>query len=497
MSRQYRTASEVFASIQTPGTTYLCQEFAYLFIALARASGLKAYYVFVEQDCYGDWNFHACPAVFVSGKAILIDPIYASFGIAQKKFTILDDLQTAAVHISAAGDLRLSQIAAKLAPSLAVVQASLFNDLISAGRNREAKAQLAIMERVHPAGPMPHYASAVIDLQEGNTQHAIEKLRRAVEMAPQTDLFYATLGFAYSQQGKLNQALDAYRDALRYAKHERAAKLSREAIDRISQTAAREYYASGFAEQTKGDWGAAFTNYDKAVALGPACAEAYFGRGTANHARGNLDAALADYDKAINLDPTLAEAYCNRGIARQHGGDLIGAATDYDKAIELKPGLPEICENRGYLNYSLHRFSEALSDFRRACTLGSTSDNVRFRIWLTRSQLGETKDATEELRQYLDRRKREGVAVRKLKVGLFLAGLVGEPELIDSDGDQNLHEATESQCQAFFYSGSNRLLSGDKTTAIRYFERCVAMNLRTLPEYESAKTELHLLVPTN
>ena len=88
-----RTAQEVFAAWQDPKASFICNEFAKLYIALARAAGLKAFYVHLERDYQSQIVYHDCAVVFLSGQALLVDPAYRWFGVPHREFTVLDDLE--------------------------------------------------------------------------------------------------------------------------------------------------------------------------------------------------------------------------------------------------------------------------------------------------------------------------------------------------------------------------------------------------------------------
>src|SRR5439155_19460373 len=69
-----RTALETFDEWKNPGASFTCQEYALLYVVLARAVGLNAYFVLVEKDYRGSTVSHACAGVFIDGKALLVDP---------------------------------------------------------------------------------------------------------------------------------------------------------------------------------------------------------------------------------------------------------------------------------------------------------------------------------------------------------------------------------------------------------------------------------------
>ena len=64
-----RTAQQTMRDWRDTNTVFTCQEYTFLYIALARACGLRANYALVDKDVEGNFVFHACAAVFLDGKA--------------------------------------------------------------------------------------------------------------------------------------------------------------------------------------------------------------------------------------------------------------------------------------------------------------------------------------------------------------------------------------------------------------------------------------------
>ena len=118
-----RTAQEVFAVWNDPAQSFCCQEYAKLYVALARAVGVKAFYVHLEKDYSGEVVYHDCAAVFAEDKALLVDPAYQWFGAPHKEYLVLDDLQAVAHHYyQPSGKANLvarCRLAAKLHPDTA------------------------------------------------------------------------------------------------------------------------------------------------------------------------------------------------------------------------------------------------------------------------------------------------------------------------------------------------------------------------------------------
>jgi tetratricopeptide (TPR) repeat protein len=340
-SRHLRTASEIFAAWDAPGSSFICQEFTYLYIALARASGLKAYEAFVEEDCYGNWNYHSCTAVFIAGKALLADPVYSWFGAPHKRFTLLEDIQTEAVYLCEWHGVKECRTARKLAPGLSIVQACLFVSVERELRWGEAREQAVVMARQFPGSPATLHDQAVVAFHDGKPAQAIELVRKAVKMAPQDSDNYNLLGNIYAQHGNPGKAREEWQYALRYAPNEAAAESFRRCMASME---AWEFCNRGYAEAIAGNSDAAFTNYTRAIELAPQWAVAYAYRAEAEQQIGDLSAALADDAKAIQLQPDYAWAYESLGKIYESQRKVIEARDAFQNALRYssKPDMEAV-----------------------------------------------------------------------------------------------------------------------------------------------------------
>ena len=149
---------------------------------------------------------------------------------------------------------------------------------------------------------------------------------------------------------------------------------------------------------------------------------------------------------------------------------------------------------QGCVDYNAQRFTNALADFRKSCELGSNNqDYSYFRIWLIRARLEAKDTATQELAEYLGRRKTQKLEDWPLKVGSFLAGQMSEGDFLKAADDPNLQTSKEQHCEAYFYVGSKRLIENDKMAAVDYFKKCLTTNVTNFEEYTSAASELLFL----
>jgi tetratricopeptide (TPR) repeat protein len=113
----------------------------------------------------------------------------------------------------------------------------------------------------------------------------------------------------------------------------------------------------------------ALASYDRAVALKGDYAQAFNNRGVVLHELKRFDAAVADFDVALALMPDCAEPFCNRGNALQALARFDEALASYDSAVALKPDHAEAFYNRGNVLRELRRIDQALASYEKALAL--------------------------------------------------------------------------------------------------------------------------------
>ena len=209
------TARQVFAAWNDRAASFQCQAYAHLYVALARAVGLRAYFADVNEACDGQTAVHACAAVYIGGRALLVDPIYFWFGAPHRRFAVLDDLRAIADYLCSVADPRLPQIACKLAPGFAKAQIVLAAALARQGRWKEAAAELPTPERLGPDAWMSCCVRAQFALHEGKAEAAIGLLREATEASPSWGKAHMLLGSTYAGAHRLQEARESLQSAMK------------------------------------------------------------------------------------------------------------------------------------------------------------------------------------------------------------------------------------------------------------------------------------------
>jgi lipoprotein NlpI len=213
---------------------------------------------------------------------------------------------------------------------------------------------------------------------------------------------------------------------------------------------------------------------------------------------GKLDTAVTNASRLLELRLDHAGALAVRGtalfrlhVAESSATNLDKALGDLNRALELDPGITSLYSIRGYIYYLTQRWDDALRDFRQFCEKAPNEANYqRFFIWLIRARKGEQAAADQELGAWFGPGKKPKANRWEKNIGAFLLGRMGEAEFLGAAGRGN---DSGRQCEAWFYAGMKRLLSGDAATARDYFQRCLATDRKDFDEYNFAAAELALL----
>ena len=207
--RQARTAHEVYAAWSDPGARFNCQEYAKLYVALARAVGLPAYFTMVEKTSDGTTGYHACAAVFVEGQAWLVDPMFRWFGVVHQQYQLFDDLRLLAAHCGQQVDPALCALACQLDPASALNHANFGIACLVAGRGDDARRELAWLRAQAPGHWMRWHLEGRLAEQADDLPATVESFRQAATLTPDDGDTRLRLGAALFRQ---SQWLEARRE---------------------------------------------------------------------------------------------------------------------------------------------------------------------------------------------------------------------------------------------------------------------------------------------
>jgi tetratricopeptide (TPR) repeat protein len=232
--RGARTATEAFVAWSDPKATLTCQDYTFLFMALSRYVGLTTYYALVSKDYNQRFVSHACAAVFIDKKLLLIDPAYNWFGIAHEGYEILDDLRVVALYMVQLGENANEEIALRLSPDWAMPHLSVAINRMNRRQLNDARGCLQAGLKLDSESWLAFFAQACLEASEKNPVASSAHLRRCLELNREIYVAHYFLGVALHWQGKLIEARAEYRAYLEGETEPEFAEAARKAIGQIS-----------------------------------------------------------------------------------------------------------------------------------------------------------------------------------------------------------------------------------------------------------------------
>lgn len=129
--------------------------------------------------------------------------------------------------------------------------------------------------------------------------------------------------------------------------------------------------------------------YNQALARDPAHRFARNNLAVALQALGRLDESAAVLEATVAASPEHAEALNNLGNVRQRQGRFEEAVRCYERALQARSDYLEALNNLGNVNRVLGRFDEALTSYERALRLNPEHPRVRLARALLWLQMGD------------------------------------------------------------------------------------------------------------
>ena len=237
-----RTAAEAFLDSDQAESRFSCQEYAKLYVTLARCAGLPSWLVHVEVDVEGRAVDHDCAAIFLPGFSFLVDRAYTLFCAEHRQFRILDDLQAIAHQAMQRGkpeDYARLQAGLQLDPDDSWVQLRCIRGLAVAGRPDEAEAALAKHPELSSRWDY-HMVVAAIAIVRNRWHNAAAALREAIALAPSNPALHVTAANVYSKLEDFSKAREHAEQAARLDESNFFQTRSPEAQTYLAATAALE-----------------------------------------------------------------------------------------------------------------------------------------------------------------------------------------------------------------------------------------------------------------
>ena len=264
---------------------------------------------------------------------------------------------------------------------------------------------------------------------QGRLDEAMQCYQDAIRLAPNPARAHLNLGNALLAKGDLPGALDAFRTAIRHkpdyagayynignallgnGQFDEAAASYRRALE-IQPDYAEVHCSLGVALKELGQIDSAVTSFQRALQINPDLAEAHtnldgtvrdiFSMGDVLMGNGQLDEAVANYRRVLEIKPDFAEAHCNLGLALEDLGQFDGAVASYQRALGIKPDWAEAHYNLGNTLQALGQNKDAVACFRRALEINPDYAEAHYNLGIALQDLGQYQDAAASYQRALE-----------------------------------------------------------------------------------------------
>jgi len=157
-------------------------------------------------------------------------------------------------------------------------------------------------------------------------------------------------------------------------------------------------FNQGLQQLQAGNYSAALTYFDSALAINPNDPNIWEKRASALQNLGNYAAAIVSKNIALSFcsgDIKLfdAEAWFNQGYQQAMVGDCVGAIASWDKALQIKPDYHNAWSNRGVALRDLGQFEEAIASYDKALQIKPDSHLAWNYRGATLADLGQFEEA--------------------------------------------------------------------------------------------------------
>jgi len=156
--------------------------------------------------------------------------------------------------------------------------------------------------------------------QEGRLEEAIRHYSEALRINPAYVQACSNMGIALAEQGKFEEAIRQFSEALRMdPDHEEA------------------HYNLGVALARQGKLEEAIRHFSEALRIKPRYGEAHYNLGVALAKQGKLEEAIRHFSRALRIRPNYAMAHNQLGIALASQGKLKEAIRHFSEALRIRP----------------------------------------------------------------------------------------------------------------------------------------------------------------
>jgi len=335
---------------------------------------------------------------------------------------------------------------------------------------------------------------------QGKIEEAMNYFRQAIKIKPDYAYAHNNLGYALALQGKTEEAIPYYLKAIQIipgyvdANYNLANALSKQ--EKYEEAA--KYYSNVLIvmpdhEKAHNGLGAvlshlkkydeAIHHYSEALKINSDSAETHNNLGLVFADQEKYQDAIRHYSEAIRLNPEFAEAHYNMGLAFAKTGNLNEAVSHFTDAKRIKPDYAEAHNNLGNALAGLGKMNEAIESYSQALKANPEFADAHYNLGVAMAGNGKTEEAVQHYSEAL--RIKPDFADAHYNIGVILAREGKSDEAIE-----HYNRVIQISPDADAYHNIGIILAnrGDFKGAVQHYTEA----LKIRPELESARRNMEL-----
>ncbi|XP_048046910.1 uncharacterized protein ttc6 isoform X2 [Megalobrama amblycephala] len=250
---------------------------------------------------------------------------------------------------------------------------------------------------------------------------ALQDFKAAAQNRPEDVIIHQALGVIHHRLGQLQEAVDAYSEAIRLDPLLQDSHVGRGKVfmdyghNHTRKQAQRDFLSAlhlnplclsarislAYNLQVLGFFQRAWNQFTVAIEVNPKNWAAYEGRAVTCLQMDNMFAALQDINCAIKCNPLAEQLFTNRGLIQQFIGDKSSAMKDYQTAISLNPGYALAYFNAANLFFYNGQFEKACEFYSRAFELDPSDESAILNRAITHALLRKVPESLQDFNEAL------------------------------------------------------------------------------------------------
>ncbi|MFC1516736.1 tetratricopeptide repeat protein [Thermodesulfobacteriota bacterium] len=260
-----------------------------------------------------------------------------------------------------------------------------------------------------PKKARPHNNLGFELYKQGRTEEAIEHYLQALRIKPDYGKAHNNLGLAFYEQGRTEEAIEHYLKVLQIRPD------SAEAINNL-----------GVALKKQGRKEEAIKRYLEALQIEPDYEKAHNNLGLAFYEQGRTEEAIDHFLQALRIKPDYQQAHNNLGLAFYKHGRTEEAINHFLQALQIKPDYVEAHYNLGNTLDRKGQTEEAIEHYLEALQIEPDYEKAHNNLGFALYKQGRTEEAIEHYLQALRIKPDYADAHNNLAIALFRKGNINE-----------------------------------------------------------------------